>query len=118
MSICKYCNKEFHDKRRPNGSQCVCCKNIKRRWKKKLKYVSLKGGKCCKCGYNKNIGALQFHHVKEKSFSLIASQLCDLEENIILEELDKCVLLCANCHAEEHCSYDIIERYYSDAENK
>jgi len=56
--------------------------------------------------------------VKEKSFSLNTRELGILEENIILEELDKCVLLCANCHAEEHCSYDIFERYYSDAENK
>lgn len=118
MSICKYCNKEFFDKRRPNGKQCNRCHLAKRRWKKKLHLVTLMGGKCCRCGYDKNIGALQFHHVQSKSFSLNSRVIDTLEENVILKELKKCILLCANCHAEEHCSYNTLKEYYSNANNK
>lgn len=118
MRICKYCNKEFQDKKRPNGTQCNSCELAKRRWKKKSRFVNLKGGKCCKCGYNKNIGALQFHHIKNKIVSLDTRNLDILAEDVILQELEKCILLCANCHAEEHCNYDHFERFYSDAKNK
>ena len=118
MCICKYCNKEFHDKKRPNGTKCNSCDLAKRRWKKKSRFVNLKGGKCVKCGYNKNVGALQFHHIKDKIVSLDTRNLDILTEDVILQELEKCILLCANCHAEEHCNYDQFERFYSDAKNK
>jgi len=114
MGICKYCNKEFEDKRRPNSTQCRVCGYIKRRWKTKSHLVFLKGGKCNKCGYDKNVGALQFHHTKEKIFPLHTRQLHMLSEDEIAKELEKCILLCANCHAEEHCKYDIFEKFYKN----
>lgn len=62
------------------------------------------GTSCSICGYNKNYAALEFHHtnMKSKEFSpavLIYSSY-DLEQ--IFKELDKCVLVCANCHREIH----------------
>lgn len=62
------------------------------------------GTSCTICGYNKNYAALDFHHVnpEEKEFSpakLIYASY-DLEE--IFKELDKCQLICANCHREIH----------------
>ncbi|KKK68951.1 hypothetical protein LCGC14_2938920 [marine sediment metagenome] len=59
-----------------------------------------KGGKCTKCGYNKCLDALEFHHRNptEKEFN-ISSSYCLSWENI-KRELDKCDLLCANCHRE------------------
>ena len=59
------------------------------------------GGACVICGYDRYAGALQFHHVDpaEKSFSLsergLARSLVKARA-----EVAKCVLLCANCHAE------------------
>lgn len=71
----------------------------------KQQLVQYKGGKCEKCGYDKCIGALQFHHISpdEKDFEL-ASQYNGGHFNIetLYKEADKCELLCANCHAEEH----------------
>lgn len=105
MNTCKYCNKEFYQERRPNATQCPSCAVSKRRWKNKLKYVELKGGKCQKCGYDKHPGALQFHHLEDKQFQLNGNSLLIKEEKI-LPELAKCELLCANCHAIEHSNFE------------
>ena len=67
----------------------------------KIKGIEILGGKCIKCGYNKSTAALQFHHsnptLKEFNFN---SSFMSWER--YKKELHKCVLLCANCHAELH----------------
>ena len=63
--------------------------------------IKYKGGKCEICGYNKNISALEFHHInpKEKAFTVSDTRH---SWNEAQKELDKCILLCANCHRELH----------------
>ena len=75
----------------------------KRRQKIKIDSVIYKGGKCENCGYNKCIGALEFHHRNpaEKDFG-IGSKGYTRSWEKVKKELDKCALLCANCHSEEH----------------
>ena len=65
--------------------------------------VTYKGGKCEKCGYNKCIAALDFHHLNplEKDFSIGNKGYTRSWENI-KKEIDKCILVCANCHREIH----------------
>lgn len=72
--------------------------------KRKLELVNYKGGKCEKCGYNKNIAALQFHHInpEEKEIKLDVRRLSATNIDTLYREVDKCMLLCANCHAETH----------------
>ena len=73
------------------------------RWqKRKLQAVEYKGGKCEVCGYNKCPEALDFHHLDptEKEANWTKIRLWNWKK--IEEELDKCSLLCANCHREEH----------------
>lgn len=74
-------------------SQASCAR------KTKLKAIEYKGGKCIVCGYNKSIRALQFHHLDptQKDFG-ISGTTKSFEK--LKPELDKCVLLCANCHGE------------------
>lgn len=83
---------------------------------RKLYFVKIKGGKCEKCGYNKNLAALSFHHLdgKQKTMALTtrAFASCSLEK--IKEEADKCILLCANCHAELHHSHLQMELVEND----
>lgn len=71
-----------------------------------IKYflIQKRGGKCEKCGYDKNMSALEFHHLNpsEKEFTLDARNLERHSDEEILKEFDKCVLLCSNCHAEQH----------------
>jgi len=75
------------------------------RRRKRLKEMALesKGSRCQFCGYNKCLGALEFHHLDEKakSFDLSTRGLTRSWEKI-KQELIKCVLVCANCHREIH----------------
>jgi 5-methylcytosine-specific restriction endonuclease McrA len=75
------------------------------RRRKKLRQMArdYKGGKCIVCGYKKCQRALSFHHVnpKNKEFDLSSRGLTRSWERI-KKEIDKCVLLCANCHMEIH----------------
>lgn len=66
--------------------------------------IQQRGGKCEKCGYDKNMSALEFHHLhpEEKEFTLDSRNLERHSDEEILKEFDKCILLCANCHAEFH----------------
>src|SRR5258706_5203202 len=70
----------------------------------KLKLIELLGGKCAECGYCRNYSALEFHHIdpKLKKFQLDMRSLSNLRWDLILMEVQKCRLLCANCHAEHH----------------
>ena len=75
----------------------------KRRKKLKEMAVQLKGGKCQMCGYNRYMGALSFHHVDEKtkSFDLSTKGLTRSWKRI-KGEVQKCILVCENCHREIH----------------
>lgn len=71
----------------------------------KHKLILYKGGKCERCGYDKCDGALQFHHKNplEKEFALSQVNLnSEYTLDRLYKEVDKCELLCANCHAEVH----------------
>lgn len=65
--------------------------------------VQYKGNKCCICGYDKYIGALEFHHLNpnQKDFG-IGSKGYTRSFTKVKEELDKCICVCANCHREIH----------------
>lgn len=77
----------------------------KLRWKKrkKMQAVEMLGGKCQVCGYCKCNDALDFHHLdsEEKEFN-VAQALPRWKWERIVEEVKKCILLCANCHRELH----------------
>ena len=73
--------------------------------RKKLKEMSVeyKGGKCSICGYSKCINALEFHHLdpNEKDFGIGTNGHTRTWERT-KKELDKCIIVCANCHREIH----------------
>jgi hypothetical protein len=69
---------------------------------RKLYFVTKLGGKCSVCNYSKNLSGLAFHHLNGKEFQLDARSLSNRKIEPILKEIDKCILLCHNCHAETH----------------
>ena len=77
-------------------------KDRERRQEYKKRAVQLCGGKCIRCGYDKYIGALEFHHEdpKEKDFTIKSGISGGWDK--IEREIKKCILLCATCHREEH----------------
>lgn len=82
---------------------CKCEIISEHRRQLKLKAVEYKGGKCTMCGYDKCISALEFHHLDptKKDFSISKTGSTRSFEKMI-PELDKCILVCSNCHREEH----------------
>jgi hypothetical protein len=84
--------------------RCKRCRSeavSRRRRKLKAALVAEAGGRCRICGYDKNPRALEFHHLDPltKRMPLSAAGIAYALETL-REEAKKCVLLCANCHAE------------------
>ena len=72
-----------------------------RRRKVKRILVDEAGGRCTLCGYDRSVGALHFHHLDPdgKRFA-VSRNGATLGIDTLRCEASKCVLLCANCHAE------------------
>ncbi len=115
IKICEICNDRFETKSatriycyncsgestRSNNSTRKHQKTILRR-NMKLQAIKLLGGKCCICGYNKCIDALEFHHKNpnQKDFKLGSGNTISWKE--YKQEALKCILVCSNCHKEIH----------------
>lgn len=84
--------------------KCRSSKTSDRRRNLKLQAIEYKGGKCVDCGYNElHPEVYDFHHLvrNTKEFDIFISIKSWVK---IKKELDKCVLLCANCHRIRHAS--------------
>jgi len=97
-------------------------KDNKRRDNKKI-LLEFKGiDKCYKCGWIGHQSALDFHHLDDKNFRLSSdinirlNSIYDITKNIE-NEINKCVVICKNCHRIEHCSKDY-EKIKNDIYNK
>lgn len=118
MKICYHCKQEkeldefYVRKDSPSGRQGICkiCMNravADRRLLLIKKARESRGGKCEVCGYDKCQQALEFHHTDPsgKEFPLTDGRSRSWER--MKKEVDKCILLCANCHREYH--YGILD---------
>lgn len=100
-AVCRACSN------RPEASQFFASRS-RRRSMIKYAAVQAKGGCCQICGYRKNMAALQFHHPnrdnKHEGWSRLFLQCAHSPKHAdtLATELHKCILLCANCHAEHH----------------
>lgn len=112
MKVCKYhlCSNKLVGKQTSYCSPQCSSKGRIIAWRKRTKQraVDYKGGKCAHCGYNKCNDAFDFHHKDpaKKDFGIAASGHCRSWQEI-QNELDKCILLCSNCHRELHASQSI-----------
>jgi hypothetical protein len=109
--MCQNCHYEFHEKPetfRTNDKKIF------------LEYKNVEG--CEKCGYNNTISALHFHHLEDKKFEFrfVKEYVSSIEEIRIeiIEEINKCQILCANCHTIEHSDVNFFNENYEIIKNK
>lgn len=109
--ICKKCGEKDPDRMMNKGADrksntlCKSCHNlqtIERQKKNKQVALDYKGGKCMECGYHRCLAALEFHHADPSKKDPNWTNLRSWGIERIYKELDKCELLCANCHRERH----------------
>jgi len=123
VGYCSKCGetKPLDDFPKSSGKRYFYCKTCTKRNnreyargrgdKQKDRYADLKrpfiealGGKCCRCGYDTYLSALDFHHVapETKKFNLSKIFASTTKDTIpykeVMAEANKCALLCANCH--------------------
>ncbi|MCT0253010.1 MULTISPECIES: hypothetical protein [unclassified Synechocystis] len=68
---------------------------------RKLEFCLYKGGFCSECGFEATedtIAAFDFHHINPSEKEYTPSDMLMLRKDKVFKELDKCVLLCSNCH--------------------
>jgi hypothetical protein len=94
---CKLCGRVLKGSRR---KRCNSCNTKIRRYRAKKAAVAYLGSKCNRCGWCGNIAGFDFHHRGDKDFNI--GNVANKSWEIIKQELDKCELLCANCHRIEH----------------
>jgi hypothetical protein len=81
--------------------QCRSASVSRRRRRVKEVLVAEAGGACCVCGYDRNARALHFHHLDpSQKRHEINARGAGMAIELLRTEAKKCVLLCANCHAE------------------
>jgi len=84
-------------------------KEKKRKLERKIKAVEYLGGKCFNCGYSNCAAALDFHHINPYTKNTNIKNISSGSWDKIKKELDKCILLCANCHRELHWNLNHID---------
>ena len=107
---CQQCGRVYRYSRTKGHSRkrCNSCIADSRRPLVKQRAIAYKGGKCQVCGYNRTPRSLGFHHTNpaKKDFGIGANTTRSW--NSVRKELDKCVLVCANCHGEIHDGITIV----------
>jgi RNase P subunit RPR2 len=95
--ICRLCGELLAR----TGNFCYTCRSRIRRYRVKATAVHHLGGKCQRCGWDKDIAALDFHHPNDDKEIAIADAT-NGSWDVLVKELKKCELLCSNCHRIEH----------------
>jgi hypothetical protein len=93
----------YRDARRGHRWRCKRCvaDAVTRRHQKLRTLLVAEGGGCCAvCGYDACIVNLHFHHVDATAKSFSMSMARGKSEAAYRAEMEKCVLVCANCHGE------------------
>lgn len=123
LTICKLCGEKRDHSIRDNGTPASRCKECQRQYSKEHYAVnkakhnkrrvennkksrlelrewldSLKGGPCLDCGGAFPPKVLEFDHRGDKLFNISDAASMGWSRNRILQEIEKCDLVCANCH--------------------
>lgn len=96
--------REYQKKRKETDPETL--KRINRKSKKKKKnFIASFKEKCINCGYSESKAALDFHHTKTSQKKFLLSKGHHYSYEKIKKEIQKCIVLCANCHRTKHHSH-------------
>lgn len=95
---CPDCGKKF---KWTKNNVCSTCRMYKRRHKNRNQALDYLGKKCNRCGHS-DTDVLTFHHKNEQTKSYNLSRNWHRPWKIVIKEIKKCELLCANCHMKLH----------------
>jgi len=95
---CPMCSREFDWTK---NNVCSTCRTFKTREQQRTKAIDYCGGKCLICK-NNDYDVLTFHHRDPKTKNFNLCQSWQRPWNILIEEINKCDLLCSNCHLKLH----------------
>ncbi len=99
---CKLCGNKFKEYEYRNRTRCGSCNTKIRRFRAKAAAIKYLGSKCQKCDWYGNQAAMQFHHKDKNKKDFIIGNVANKSWDSIKKEMQKCILLCANCHMIEH----------------
>lgn len=130
MKTCNTCNKtlpvsEFRERKdRPGTLQPFCkpCSTkevVNRYFANKKSCIQYKGNTCEDCGlqaHDDNLKMFDFHHLEPEHKDFNISDVRGQSYTSVLRELDKCALLCANCHTKRHLDMKLEEGYHNKLE--
>lgn len=72
-------------------------------WVQKITNIVGEGNlRCWECGYDRYIGAMEFHHLDPTQKDMQISKMRNYSQSRLAEEVNKCVILCGICHPEAH----------------
>lgn len=110
---CEACGRDYVYNCRKGHLTYICnsCSANRGRIALKAKSVEYKGGKCQRCGYEKCLRALQFHHRDAEKKEFTIGYRTSWRWARLKAELDKCDLICSNCHCEVHEEIDRLRKH-------
>lgn len=93
---------KFYGHKRKVCGACHNAYNIKQGQERRLRAVKELGGRCKVCGFDQYSCSLDLHHRDSKAKAPNFRSMRGWSWERILVELQKCILLCKNCHAAHH----------------
>ena len=108
--VCDLCKTDFTYSREKRTTKHTChsCLANRHRFKLKAHMIDYKGGCCQLCGYAECFRSLDFHHMEPEQKGFHFGGKHNFGWDRLRNELDKCVLLCKNCHGQVEEALDLV----------
>jgi hypothetical protein len=98
--MCKACKACLKSKHYKNNKQKYHASRNRQYTKTKEMIIKIKDVPCTDCSIEYPHYVMHFDHLKDKSFNISQWKRLGKSRKVIMEEIEKCEVVCANCHAE------------------
>ena len=95
---CRECNRKWHAEHKEHHNKLIRARNKRlRKEKRNLMLEYLRTHPCVDCGET-DVLVLEFDHLRDKKYNIAEMINRDFTWKAILHEIEKCEVVCANCH--------------------